>query len=159
MPLDAAQDHCCTHPMGLPLHLKRCAPGCMWLLAEGMQSLERGPEDGTKEEERRADARLADGRLLHDWGLRNSGAGFSRGIDRLVVLAELLFGGLFCRVCRVLWKKNCDPIHEVVVESGFKKWLNSFRQAYGLKELDASIGTAVGNTTNGVLSESNQQSA
>ena len=60
MPVDSTQNYCCAHRKGVPLHLKRCVPGCMWLQAEGMQSLERGPEHGTKEEEGRAVTRLAD---------------------------------------------------------------------------------------------------
>jgi GH15 family glucan-1,4-alpha-glucosidase len=37
-----------------------------------------------------------------------------------------------------LWKKNRDMIHREVCEKGFDKKLNSFVQAYGSKELDAS---------------------
>ena len=44
----------------LALPLERCASGCMWLLAEGMQSLERGRRDGTKKEECGLVAWLAD---------------------------------------------------------------------------------------------------
>ncbi len=36
------------------------------------------------------------------------------------------------------WKKNRDMIHQEVCEKGFNKKLNSFVQAYGSKELDAS---------------------
>jgi GH15 family glucan-1,4-alpha-glucosidase len=36
------------------------------------------------------------------------------------------------------WKKNRDMIHKEVCEKGFNKKLNSFVQAYGSKELDAS---------------------
>jgi GH15 family glucan-1,4-alpha-glucosidase len=36
------------------------------------------------------------------------------------------------------WKKNRDMIHKEVCEKGFNKRLNSFVQAYGSKELDAS---------------------
>ena len=36
---------------GFGLHLKRCVPGCMWLLAEEMQSQERDLRHGTKEED------------------------------------------------------------------------------------------------------------
>jgi GH15 family glucan-1,4-alpha-glucosidase len=36
------------------------------------------------------------------------------------------------------WKKNRDMIHREVCEKGFNKKLNSFVQAYGSKELDAS---------------------
>jgi GH15 family glucan-1,4-alpha-glucosidase len=37
-----------------------------------------------------------------------------------------------------LWKKNRDMIHKLVCEKGFNKRLNSFTQAFGSKELDAS---------------------
>jgi len=36
------------------------------------------------------------------------------------------------------WKKNRDMIHKEVCEKGFNKKLNSFVQAYGSKDLDAS---------------------
>ncbi len=36
------------------------------------------------------------------------------------------------------WKKNRDMIHKEVCEKGFNKRLNSFVQAYGSKQLDAS---------------------
>jgi GH15 family glucan-1,4-alpha-glucosidase len=37
-----------------------------------------------------------------------------------------------------LWKKHRDLIHKLVCEKGFNKRLNSFTQAFGSKELDAS---------------------
>jgi hypothetical protein len=40
MPHPSTQNHYDAHLMGLALHLNRCVPGCMWLLAEGMQSFE-----------------------------------------------------------------------------------------------------------------------
>jgi GH15 family glucan-1,4-alpha-glucosidase len=36
------------------------------------------------------------------------------------------------------WRKNRDTIHKLVCEKGFNKRLNSFTQALGSKELDAS---------------------
>ncbi len=36
------------------------------------------------------------------------------------------------------WRKNCDMIHKEVCERGFNKKMNSFVQAYGSRQLDAS---------------------
>lgn len=91
------KNHSCTHPMGLPLHLKRCAPGCMWLLAEGMQSPERGPRIWN---ERRMPSRCTVPRLEDYCMFGAVKQGYwclASDIDRLIVLSEPLFGGRFCR--------------------------------------------------------------
>jgi GH15 family glucan-1,4-alpha-glucosidase len=55
-------------------------------------------------------------------------------LDRAIKHHERLDGGGDIK----RWKKNRDMIHKEVCEKGFNKRLNSFVQAYGSKELDAS---------------------
>jgi GH15 family glucan-1,4-alpha-glucosidase len=56
------------------------------------------------------------------------------GLDRAIKHYEQYDGGGDIK----RWKKNRDLLHKQVCEKGFDKKLNSFVQAYGSKQLDAS---------------------